>query len=439
VNQTSDRLFGDRRVLSVAYIVRSYPRLSQTFILDEICMLERMGLNLRIFAVTNPQEPIVQFEVSEVHAPTVYFDRAARRSKARILIEHLATAMASPRRYARALYFAATHKDGADGYAASTRYECFMYAAYLARLLKREERRTGVGTDHLHAHFAHAPTLIALLAHVLTGISYSFTAHDRDLYQVPKPVLVQRAERASAIVTCCRANVDYLNETLPVELRDKVKLIYHGKDLQAAPARTRSDPPKEVPVILSVGRLVEKKGFRDLVHACHGLKQQGQRFTCVIYGEGPERSGLMEMVDRLGMSEQISLPGARSRREIVAAYEQADVFALTPFVTDNGDRDGIPNVLIEAMACGLPVVTTTVGGIPELVKHDVNGLLAAPHCVAEIAAHLASLLHDDERHTRLSLAARNTVEQYFDARAAGGQLAELFEGLIWGPRDLEPA
>jgi glycosyltransferase involved in cell wall biosynthesis len=439
MNQTSDRLFGDNRVLSVAYIVRSYPRLSQTFILDEIRMLEQMGLNLRIFAVTDPQEPIVQSEVRDVLAPTVYLDLATRCSKARILTEQLIAAMGSPRRYARALYFAATHKDCDRGYAASTRYKCLVHAAYLARLLKREERRTGVGTDHLHAHFAHDPTLVALLAHILTGISYSFTAHARDLYQVPKPILIQRAEKASAIVTCCQANVDYLNQTLPARLRDKVKLIYHGKDLLAVPVRTRSDPPNEVPVILSVGRLVEKKGFGDLVHACYRLKQQGQPFTCVVYGEGPERPRLLELVDRLGMSEQISFPGARSRSEIVAAYLEADVFALTPFVTDNGDRDGIPNVLIEAMACGLPVITTYVGGIPELVKHDVNGLLSAPHCVAEIAAHLASLLHDDARHARLSLAARGTVEQYFDARTAGGQLAELFEGLIWGRSDLQPA
>lgn len=208
MNHTPARLFGDQRVLSVAYIVRSYPRLSQTFILDEICMLERMGLNLRIFAVTDPQEPIVQLEVSEVQAPTAYLDHATRRSKPRIIVDQLIAAMRSPRRYARALYFAATHKDGDRGYTASTRYRCLVYAAYLARLLKKEERRTGVSTDHLHAHFAHDPTLIALLAHMLTGISYSFTAHARDLYQVPKPVLVQRAEKASAIVTCCRANVD---------------------------------------------------------------------------------------------------------------------------------------------------------------------------------------------------------------------------------------
>ena len=436
---TSDPVFGKKRGMSVAYIVRSYPRLSQTFILDEICMLERMGMKLRIFAVTDPQEPIVQAEVSEVQAPTVYLDHSARRSKARILTEHLGIAMRSPSRYARALYFAATHKDGHGGYAASTGYECFLHAAYLTRLLKHEERRTGVGTDHLHAHFAHDPTLVALLAHILTGISYSFTAHARDLYQVPKPVLIQRAEKASAIVTCCRANVDYLNQTLPERLRSKVQLIYHGKNLQAAPVRAGASSLKEVPLILSVGRLVEKKGFKDLVLACHELRQTGQRFTCLIYGEGPEHSGLVELVDQLGMSDQISLPGARSRSEIVAAYMQADVFALTPFVLDNGDRDGIPNVLIEAMACGLPVVSTTVGGIPELVKHDVNGLLGRPNCVPEIAAHLACLMQDDERHRRLSQAARETVEQCFDARTAGGQLAELFEGLIWGRTDLQPA
>jgi glycosyltransferase involved in cell wall biosynthesis len=434
-----DSLFGDQRGPSVAYIVRSYPRLSQTFILDEICMLERMGMNLRIFAVTNPQEPIVQFEVSEVQAPTKYLDSSVQRNWVLILKEHLATAIRSPRRYARALVLVMTHKDGANGYAASTRYECFVYAVYLIRLLKQEQRRTGVGIDHIHAHFAHDPTLVAMLAHVLTGISYSFTAHARDLYQVPKPVLLERAERASAIVTCCRANVDYLDKTLPERLRVKVRLIYHGKELQTKSPGARSGSPAEVPLILSVGRLVEKKGFMDLVLACHRLKEEGRRFTCVIYGEGPERSRLQAMVEQLGLVDQVSLPGARSRREIVSAYLQADVFALTPFVLDNGDRDGIPNVLIEAMACGLPAVTTAVGGIPELVKHDENGLIASPRSIPEIAAHLACLLQDSERRGRLSQGACKTVEQYFSAHTAGSQLAELFEGLAWGNPDLQPA
>jgi glycosyltransferase involved in cell wall biosynthesis len=437
VKPSPNALLGQNpRGRSVAYIVRSYPRLSQTFILDEILMLEMMGVNLRIFAVTDPHEPIVQMEVSEVQAPTYYLD-TVRRKWFTILAEHFLAAMQSPRRYARALHFVRTHKDGDDGYSASTRYECFAYAVYLARLLKREELRTGVGTGHLHAHFAHDPTLVAMLTHMLTGISYSFTAHARDLYQVPPAVLLERAERASAIVTCCKANVEYLNKALPRELSDKVRLIYHGKDLQMAPVRTRS--ALDVPLILSVGRLVEKKGFADLLMACYWLKHEQARFRCVIYGDGPQSQALAKMVEQLDLSGHVTLAGARSRQEIVSAYLQADVFVLTPFVMDNGDRDGIPNVLIEAMACGLPVVTTPVGGIPELVRHDHNGLLATPRGVSEIAAHIALLIRDEDCRTRLGVAARHTVEEYFDARIAGGQLAELFEGLIWGSPDLQTA
>jgi glycosyltransferase involved in cell wall biosynthesis len=159
----------------------------------------------------------------------------------------------------------------------------------------------------------------------------------------------------------------------------------------------------------------------------------------MIYGDGPDRAKINAAVERLGLSDCISLPGPRSRRQIIDAYLEADVFALTPFVLDNGDRDGIPNVLIEAMACGLPVVTTTVGGIPELVKHDVNGLLAGPRDVTEIAAHLAALLDDRERLGRLSQCARDTVERFFNARASGIQLAELFEGMIVQTPELQPA
>jgi glycosyltransferase involved in cell wall biosynthesis len=439
VRTPTQPIFGDQRGPSVAYIVRSYPRLSQTFILDEICTLEQMGMDLRIFAVTNPQEPIVQLEVADVQAPTKYLHRSLRRNWLRILVEHVAAAARSPRRYARALHLVITHRDGDKGYAASTRYECFVYAVHLVDLLRQDQRRTGVGTDHIHAHFAHDPTLVAMLAHVLTGVSYSFTAHARDLYQVPQRVLLERTERASAIVTCCRANVEYLYDILPERLRTKVRLIYHGKEPHDTPIGPRSRGPAGIPLILSVGRLVEKKGFMDLALACHQLKQEGRRFRCVIYGEGPDRSKLQELVERLDLADRVSLLGARSRREIVSAYLEAYVFALTPFVLDNGDRDGIPNVLIEAMACGLPAVTTTVGGIPELVRHNVNGLLATPRNVAEIAAHLGSLLDDEERLTRLSECARETVERYFNARTAGSQLAELFEDVVWGTQDLQPA
>jgi glycosyltransferase involved in cell wall biosynthesis len=183
----------------------------------------------------------------------------------------------------------------------------------------------------------------------------------------------------------------------------------------------------DAPLILSVGRLVEKKGFPDLIAACARLKQSGRSFRCAIYGEGPLHGELTELIARLGVADRVTLAGERGQQELIPIFQQADLFALAPFVTDDGDRDGVPNVLVEAMACGLPVVSTSVAGIPELVRPGENGLLAAPRDVAALTGALAALLDDQESRKRMAVAARRTVVEHFDLRAAARQIAALFE------------
>jgi glycosyltransferase involved in cell wall biosynthesis len=435
----------------VGYVLRSYPRLSQTFILHEILALEQLGLSLQIFAITNPHEPVAQAQVAEVRAPVQYLEDVTRRSRAIILREHLRTALASPRRYAATLRYLLRNKVIDTAYTASSRFECFHQAVYLARQLRRPDNTIG----HLHAHFAHDPALIALLTHMLTGISFSFTAHARDLFQIPRQSLIERIAAASAVLTCCGANLAYFDEVVPTALRAKVRLIHHGVNLEGFQPRTENGHPQgqprtedlqdesgspfspalslveavpdSAPLILSVGRLVAKKGFPDLLRACALLKQSGQRFRCAIYGDGPLRAELAALIDELGLAGDVALPGECSQRELIPIFQQADIFALTPFVTEDGDRDGIPNVLVEAMACGLPPVSTAVSGIPELIQHEYNGLLAQPRDIAELAAQLGRLLADAQERNRLGAAARRTVVEHFDLHAAARQIAELFE------------
>jgi glycosyltransferase involved in cell wall biosynthesis len=424
----------------VGYILRSYPRLSQTFILHEVLALEQLGVALRIFAITNPREPMAQAQVAEVRAPVQYLEDITRRPRTTIMREHLRTALESPRRYAATLRYVLRNKEIDTAYTASSRFECFHQAIYLARQLRRPDNTIG----HLHAHFAHDPALIALLAHMLTGISFSFTAHARDLFQIPRQSLVERIAAASAVLTCCGANLAYFDEVVPPELRAKVRLIHHGVNLEGFQPRDENQEPRtknqrdpsgsqfsvlgsEPPLILSVGRLVAKKGFPDLLRACALLKQSGQRFRCAIYGDGPLRAELTELIDELGLAGDVALPGECSQRELIPIFQQADIFALTPFVTEDGDRDGIPNVLVEAMACGLPPVSTAVSGIPELIRHEYNGLLAQPRDITELAAHLGRLLGDAQQRKQFGAAARQTVVEHFDLHAAARQIAELFE------------
>jgi len=432
----------------IAYILRSYPRLSQTFIVNEILSLEQLGLNLHLFAITNPHEPIVQAQVAQVRAPVEYLEDAANRDRSAVLAEHAWAEQQAPERYAAARSYVEQRADLDDGYTSASRYECFDYAVHLAGLLERE-RLAGRPIDHLHAHFAHDPTLIALLVHMLTGIPFSFTAHARDLVQIPPRALIERIAQATIMLTCSGTNIDYVNKVVPEPLRAKVRLIHHGVNLDgfapsphpptSAPMRGKggeASPPlpfweqgsggEGIPLILSVGRLVEKKGFPDLIAACARLKQAGRRFVCAIYGEGPLHSQLSALIERLDLADCVTLAGEREQAELIPIFQRAAIFALAPFVTEDNDRDGIPNVLVEAMACGLPVVSTAVAGIPELVRQGENGLMVSPRDVPALAGALAVLLGDQPRRERMGACARATVVADFDLRAAARQIATLF-------------
>jgi glycosyltransferase involved in cell wall biosynthesis len=174
---------------------------------------------------------------------------------------------------------------------------------------------------------------------------------------------------------------------------------------------------------------VEKKGFPDLLHACHQLKEVSTTpFRLRIVGDGPMRADLTALRDRLGLHDEVELVGQRGGEDVLRAYQHADVFALTPCVTADGDRDGVPNVVVEAMACGLPVLTTDAGGITEVVQHGVTGLVAAPHDIGTLAHHLADLVSDATRRHTLGEAGRRLVEERFDVRSAAHQLSLVFAG-----------
>ena len=411
----------------IGYLLRSYPRLSQTFILNEILALEKIGVSIQIFALTNPYEKVVQMQVDQVQAPVHYLDEDIQpRSLRNKLKENAQVASLHLMGYLRSLVYIAANSGIDEGYAASNRWECFLQAVHLIYLLVLKERRTGKRIDHLHAHFAHDPALIAYLVHCMTGIPFSFTAHARDLYQVPQKILTDRIRQASAVITCCRANLEYLNQIAPTQ-QPKFSLVYHGvnlKDFQPVSNPGANSPPNG-PLILSVGRLVEKKGFQDLLEALLIVKSTGQHFQCAIYGDGPLRQQLMQWIEDHGLSGDVKLMGDRTQQELISVYQYATLFTLTPLQTDDGDRDGIPNVLVEAMAVGLPVITTAVAGIPELVEHNLNGLLYQPHDVGGISSGIIELLRNADKRKQLGGVASKKVTEQFDITQAASRLKAL--------------
>ena len=410
------------------YLVRSWPRLSQTFVVNEILEQERSGTRLELYSLTRSGERLVQPHVLAVKAPVHYLDEHRPRPLLAALRDHVLVARSAPLAYVRTLALAVSHPHLARGYATLSTLGCLSAAVRLAAAVHRS-RVAAAPIEHLHAHFAHDPALVALQTSRLCGVPYSITAHARDLYQIPVSSLRARVDGAVALVTCCAANLDYLRRVLPAPLHPRLRLIYHGVDIDRFVPAPRADAVAPVEIV-SVGRLVEKKGFPDLLRACHELKKASTAtpFRLHILGDGPMHADLTALRDRLGLHDEVELLGQRDGEEVLRAYQRADIFALTPCVTADGDRDGVPNVIVEAMACGLPVLTTDAGGVAEVVQHGINGLVATPHDVGTLARHLAELVTDASRRRALGDSGRRMVEERFGVRSAAHQLSRIFAG-----------
>ena len=404
----------------IAYVMKRYPRLTETFILNEIRAMERLGAQLHIFSLLPPEPPPHHPMVKEVAAPIHSPPPEGRAKWGTLARAHGRMLAASPLRYAGAVLRAMLWSVLSP--TPLSVWKQFGRGGYVANICRRS------GIRHIHAHFANAPAAVARFAGLMSGIPYSFTAHAKDLYLTPPRVIQRRARAATFVATCTGYNARYLNQLLGADA-GKVHLVYHGIDLsqfgacgeQKTAARAR---PK---LVLSVGRLVEKKGHDDLIAACALLRGRGHAFRCMIVGEGPLRSALAAQIAELQLDGIVTLEGAMTHSKLVALYGHADLFALAPRITDDGDRDGIPNVIAEAMAAGVPVVSTDVSGIPELVLHERTGLLAPPNDPGALADAIARLLGDPGAAATFAGAARERLEQDFNLWTTTRRLHALIE------------
>lgn len=389
----------------VAYVMKRYPRLTETFILNEIRAMERLGADLAIFSLLPPEPPPHHPMVAEVAAPVFPVPMAAPGDWWRLLAAHARVCAAAPLRYAGAAARAAWWSVQAP--TPLSVWKQFARAAFVATTCRTQNIR------HIHAHFANAPAAVARFASLMSGIPFSFTAHAKDLYLTPKRVIQRRARAATFVATCTGYNAAYLRDLLGPADSGKINLVYHGIDLSHFSVR-RSAVRGTPPLILSVGRLVPKKGHDDLIEACALLRDGGQAFRCMIVGAGELRDELAARIARHGLEQVVTLEGAMTHADLIELYRRADVFALAPRIAENGDRDGIPNVIAEAMAIGVPVVSIDVSGIPEVIHHDTTGLLVPPHDPAALAEAISRLIDDPEHAAALAAGARKLLEGDFD-------------------------
>jgi len=295
-------------------------------------------------------------------------------------------------------------------------------AAELARQVRLRD------LSHLHAHFATSATTVARLAAHFAGITYSFTAHAKDIFHdsVCEKDLRRKLHDARATITVS----DYNRTNLSDRFRDqpnRITRIYNGIDLEQF---SYSAPAESEPVILAVGRLVEKKGFPDLIDACAHLEDRGRPFSCRIIGGGEDDAELRARITRLGLSESVHLLGPRPQPEVIAELRRAAVFAAPCVVGSDGNRDGLPTVLLEAMALGTPCISTDVTGIPEAIVHGRTGWIVPQHDPVALADALARLLDDPSLRRDLSRAARAHIERHFDIEKNAVLIRSVFDRCI---------
>jgi glycosyltransferase involved in cell wall biosynthesis len=386
----------------IAYVIKCFPRLSETFILHEVLELERQGLSLRIFSLLQPTGKINQ-AVQDVQARITYIPRGFPVGAIHLLAAAGKRLLTSPRRFLCTVITSLVRYH----HPATPRH--LFLAAYLANRLERE------GITHIHAHYANTPTTIAEMAHSFTGIPYSFTAHAKDIYLSRTASLVYKMRHARFVVTCTAYNQCYLTTLLDPSATVPIHCIHHGLNLRAFPTHPILQHDRDTtPLLLTVARLVEKKGLPYLLQACRLLKDQGYAFTCRIVGEGPQRPLLEQQISELDLSDRVELWGAETHERVIEMYREATMQVLPCIIGEDGDRDGIPNVLVEAMHMGVPVISTPVSGIPELITHGENGLLVPQRDGPALAGAMKLLLNDAELGQRLARNARQTTQAHFD-------------------------
>ena len=392
----------------VGYVLKRYPRISETFVASELIELERLGERLTVFAVSRPEEPFAHRFVRDLRADVVYLPHRPRREPVRVARALRRVGSSDPR-----------------GWLSAARYCLWpprrkgLRRLLQATVLRAEMERAGI--DHAHAHFATAAARLANLAWRMGGPSYSVTVHAKDIYhrEVRVDHLRDKLSPARFVATVSQANRTYLEQ---FDLNGRLRVVPNSVDLhRIGPPRTA---PAEPDVLLSVARLVEKKGLADLVTACALLRRRGVSPRLEIVGEGPLRAQLEGAAARLGIDARFR--GALPQEEVLELMRRAALFCLPSVVAADGDRDGLPTSVLEAMALGVPVVTTAVNGLAEAVLHERTGLVVPQGDPSALADAIERLLSDPMLAARLAVGGRRRVERHFSLERSATLLRSLF-------------
>ena len=404
-------------------MLKGYPRLSETFIAQEIHALERRGLRLDLYSLRYPKDKVVHPIHRRIAASCRYLPEYLYQEPLRVLGAWWSVRRWENYKKARAVWFADLRRD-----LTSNRFRRFGQALVLAAELPAD-------IAHIHAHFLHTPASVARYTSLLTGKSWSVSAHAKDIWTSPAWEKAEKLACCAWAVTCTASNAAHLRT---LSRQGKVHLLYHGLDEQIYPlsgsysSRDGFDAPV---IILSVGRAVEKKGYVDLLEAL-ALLSSSLQWRFVHVGAGPLLPWLKKRAEALGIVSRIQWRGSQPQPSVLAEYRQADLFVLASKVADNGDRDGLPNVLMEAQSQGVVCIATAVSAIPELIIDGKTGALVPPGDREALSAAIGYFVERPEERKRLGQAGRERIRTEFSMNDGIDWLAEQFYtlGNVTDPR-----
>ncbi len=396
-----------------AFILKGYPRLSETFIAQEILALEKHGLEIEIFSLRFPTDGAVHPVHEAIASAVTYLPEYLYQEPLRVIRAWSAVRKRPGFKKAWATWHSDLIRDPTPN-----RVRRFGQALVLAHEMPAD-------IDHIHAHFIHTPGSVARYAGMITGLPWSVSAHAKDIWTLAEWEKREKLADCDWAVTCTAANHAHLSALAP---HGRVELVYHGLDFSRFPAidEKSSGPADSGPVtLLSVGRAVDKKGYSILIEALSALPAE-LNWRFVHIGGGPLRAKLEAQAAAAGIAGRIEWRGARTQAEVLAAYREADLFVLASRISPDGDRDGLPNVLMEAQSQGLACLSTAVSAIPELIADGETGMLVPPNDTAALAGALARLIGSPEERARLGRAGEARVRERFDMKGGIDQLAARF-------------
>jgi glycosyltransferase involved in cell wall biosynthesis len=399
----------EERGVDLAVLVHEFPKLSETFVLHDLLALEQAGVRLRIFSLRRPEAPVTHDAVRALRAEVHYLPEIdGRRRRLAIRATRTLLALRNPKTFMRGMAAVYASPD----YSKLRVNQALLLAGQLE----------AIGAPPLYIHFAHRPATVGRFASLLLGNHFAISAHAVDVW-TPSAKELRAKVRDARVVLCCyeesRAYLARLGRgSTPVEL------VYHGVAVpEAVPSHDDGDP-----VVLAVGRLVPKKGYPTLIEAAGLLRERGIEASFRIAGDGPEWPSLQRLVNERGLGDTVHFLGPLTDTEIGREYERATVFSLACQEMPDGNRDGIPNTVVEAMARGLAVASTTLPSVAEAVEDGVHGLLVPQRDAAALAAALERLLGDRALRESMGAAGRRRVEERFDRAMCGPRIPAVLRG-----------